>query len=148
MDYLGRVGMTIIIFIMAVLCIGVWVRDWSRNTDAVGRFFRMELFPALGEISSYHAYLTFYEYKEKPDSQFFTMKADLILRNVHGLDMTDPKNIRVFDDHEIEFQESLNPYTMLGYGSNAMLAATRKKIASFVRGLSMSAGLTGWHQYR
>ena len=122
--------------------------DGAMTPDAVGRFFRVELFPALGEISDYHAYLTLYEYKEKSDSPFYTMKADLILRDVHGKDMTDPKNIRVFDDHEIELQESLNPYTMLGYGSNAMLAATRKKIASFVRGLSMCAGITGWQQYR
>ena len=122
--------------------------DGAMTPVAVGRFFRVELFPALGEISDYHAYLTLYEYKEKSDSPFYTMKADLILRNVHGLDMTNPKNIRVFDDHEIELQESLNPYTMLGYGSNAMLAATRKKIASFVRGLSMCAGITGWQQYR
>ena len=122
--------------------------DGAMTPEAVGRFFRVELFPALGEISDYHAYLTLYEYREKPDSPFYTMKADLILRNVHGLDMTNLKNIRVFDDHEIELQESLNPYTMLGYGSNAMLAATRKKIASFVRGLSMCAGITGWQQYR
>lgn len=30
MESLGRIGITVIIFITAVLCVGVWVRDWSR----------------------------------------------------------------------------------------------------------------------
>lgn len=115
--------------------------EGSMTPDAVGRFFRVELFPATGKISNYHAYLTFYEYKEKPDSQFFTMKADLILRCVDGRDMTNLRTAREFKDDEVLIRKSLNPYAILGYGSNAMLASTRKTIAWFMARLNMSSGL-------
>lgn len=118
-----------------------WVTDFielprttndAMTPDAVGRFFRVELFPALATVNcNYRAYLTFYCYKERADSNFFTLKADMFLRNVRGLNMTDPRT-RHIDSKDMISRVELNPYALLGYGSSSMLSTTRQKIAKFV----------------
>ena len=106
--------------------------DGALTLNAVGRFFRVELFPALATVNcNYRAYLTFYCYKERADSNFFTLKADMFLRNVRGLNMTDPRT-RHIDSKDMISRVELNPYALLGYGSSSMLSTTRQKIAKFV----------------